>query len=61
MLLEEIKQLIKPNEAAQGAPDIKKLNMYKEKKFKKPKCNTEKVTIKDSKSGKIYGYRTVVQ
>lgn len=61
MLLNEIKQLIKPNEPAQGAPEIEVLDMYKERQFKKPKGRTEKVTIKDSKTGKIYGYRTVVQ
>ena len=64
MLLEEIKQLIKPNELAQNAPEMTTPNVYKKENRgigAKTKVKTEKVTVKDSKTGKIYGYRTVIQ
>ena len=64
MLLEELKQLIKPNETASRAQEMKLPNVYKKENRgigKKMNVKDEKVTVRDSKTGKIYGYRTVVQ
>lgn len=64
MLLEEVKQLIKPNELASGAPEMTYPNVYKKENRgvgKNTKVRVEKVTIKDSNTGKEYGHRAVVQ
>lgn len=44
------------------APRVKIRNMYKNKDAgKKKKVRTEKVVIQDTKTGKIYGQRAVIQ
>jgi len=60
----KVKELIKPNEIAVKAADMSYPNVYDKKNRdygRRTKTRTERVTIRDSKTGKIYGYRTVVQ
>jgi hypothetical protein len=64
MKLYEVIQLIKPNEIARRSPEMTTPNVYKKENRgigKKTNVKTEKVTVKDSKTGKEYGHRTVVQ
>lgn len=64
MKLFEIKQLIQPNISDNQASEMTTPNVYDVKNRgigAKTTAKREKVTVKDSKTGKIYGRRTVVQ
>ena len=60
----KVKELIKPNTLDIKASEMRYPNIYDIKNLnygKRKKLRYEKVTVRDSKTGKIYGRRTIVQ
>lgn len=58
----KVHELIKPNSSAAGAPEMTYPNFFQVKDLGgKKKWRVERVTIRDAKTGKVYGYRSVAQ
>lgn len=58
----KVKEIIKPNELDREGKPMRFPNMYKEKGFgKSTNVRPETVTIKDTKTGKVWGRRTIMQ
>lgn len=56
------KELIKPNEFDQRAQEMDYPNVYRNKDAgAKNKVRPQKVVVRDSKTGKVYGRRTLYQ
>lgn len=55
------KQLYTPNQSDKTAKEIEYPNVYTSKNAGKGKLRREKVVVRDSNTGKVYGMRTVVQ
>jgi len=58
---ESDKQLYKANVADKQAVEMKYPNQYKNEDWSKKKVRREKVVVKDKKTGKVYGQRTILQ
>lgn len=58
---EDIKHLYKPNEADKQATEMGLPNQYKNKDWGSEKPRKEKVIVRDTKTGKVYGQRTIFQ
>ena len=62
MLLTELKSLIAPNQFDKQGTPMKYPNVYTHKNIgASKKVRPETVVVKDSKTGKIYGRRTLFQ
>lgn len=58
----KVEQLIRPNQSDKKAKEMKYPNFYTDKgQGKKTGVRREKVVVRDSKTGKVYGRRTVWQ
>lgn len=58
----KFKQIYTPNQSDKEATEMKYPNMYKDKSAgASDKVRKEKVVIRNSKTGQVYGMRTVVQ
>jgi hypothetical protein len=58
----KVAQLIAPNQSDVQATEMGLPNSYKVKDVgKKSKTRREKVTVRDTKTGTVYGRRTVIQ
>lgn len=58
----KVKELIAPNQSDKKAVEMTYPNVYKNKKIGGKKgARREKVVVRDSNTGKVYGRRTVVQ
>ena len=60
----KVAELLPPSSSDKGAVDMSYPNVYREKNRNygaRSKVRKEKVTVRDSKTGKIYGRRTIIQ
>lgn len=58
----KVNELIKPNENDKKGKEMSYPNMYKNNNYgKETKVRPETVTIRDTKTGKVYGRKTIVQ
>jgi hypothetical protein len=58
----KLKDLYKPNQSDKGAVEMSYPNYMKNRKVGgKTKTRKEKVVVRDSKTGRVYGMRTVIQ
>jgi hypothetical protein len=58
----KLKDIYQPNQSDKEASEMSFPNVYTNKKVGgKKKVRKEKVVVRDSKTGRVYGMRTVIQ
>ncbi len=58
----KVRELIGPSSSDKGAKEMSLPSFYKEKSIGgKKKVRKEKVTVRDTKNGTVYGRRTIAQ